>query len=114
MKYTLEIICQLLNLFFGFIAHINVVFSIPPCQFMSVMYLYVCAKQFARYLRLHLHKTDEAREVINKALEANPKNVKLYLQMLGRYPVQGEGSEGEWMAMAYKVLDVVDGQFYRS
>jgi lipopolysaccharide biosynthesis regulator YciM len=34
-------------------------------------------------LRLHLHNADKAKEVINKALEANPKNVKLYLQMLG-------------------------------
>ncbi len=39
--------------------------------------------QYARYLRLHLHNTEKAREVVSKALEANPKNVKLYLQMLG-------------------------------
>ena len=43
----------------------------------------VCV-QFARYLRLHLHNSDQAKEVISKALETNPKNVQLYLQMLDK------------------------------
>jgi len=41
-----------------------------------------CSIKFSRYLRLHLQDTDKAKEVVNKAIEQNPKNVKLYLQML--------------------------------
>jgi len=41
-----------------------------------------CAIKFARYLRLHLHDTEKAKEVISKTIEANPTNSKLRLQML--------------------------------
>lgn len=41
-----------------------------------------CSIKFSRYLRLHLQDTDKAKDVVNKAIEQNPKNVKLYLQML--------------------------------
>jgi pre-mRNA-processing factor 39 len=38
--------------------------------------------KYSRVLRLYMNKTDKAKEIINKALEIYPKNIKLYLQQL--------------------------------
>ncbi|XP_023324789.1 pre-mRNA-processing factor 39 [Eurytemora carolleeae] len=38
--------------------------------------------KYARVLRLYMKNTEKAKEIINKALEIYPKNIKLYLQQL--------------------------------
>jgi len=41
-----------------------------------------CSIKFARYLRLHRQDNTRAKEVLDKAIELHPDNIKLYLQKL--------------------------------